>query len=155
MRGADGTAPWSCPALLRTFDHVGELLLSRYVGLTTLSCCSHPPEVSKPKYTMVYRMETLSAKVPPDVKERIDAYAEARGLNQSQAIRRLVTDGLDADDRPNGMVVTKPAAVTLVGWYMIALAINVEPVEAVAGLGALLIVPTLVYYLINKRRAED
>lgn len=44
---------------------------------------------------MVYRMETLSTKVPPSMKERIEDHAERIGETRSTAIRELLQTGLD------------------------------------------------------------
>ncbi|MCU4744804.1 hypothetical protein OB960_25945, partial [Halobacteria archaeon AArc-xg1-1] len=60
-------------------------------------------------------METLSAKVPKDLLQEIENYQNEYELNRSQAVRRLVEDGLEHEEQPNGIVVTKPAAVALIG----------------------------------------
>ena len=46
---------------------------------------------------MVYRMETLSAKLPDHLAQEVENYQEAHGLNRSQAMRRLIEDGLEAE----------------------------------------------------------
>lgn len=43
-------------------------------------------------------METVSARVPDDLADRIEEYAEERGISTSEAVRRLLSDGLDDDD---------------------------------------------------------
>ena len=42
-------------------------------------------------------METVSARVPDDLAERIEKYADERNISQSEAVRRLLADGLDND----------------------------------------------------------
>lgn len=52
-------------------------------------------------FTIAYyrkRMETVSVRLPEDVAERVDQYAEERGISTSEAVRRLITSGL-ADER--------------------------------------------------------
>ncbi len=43
-------------------------------------------------------METVSARVPTDLAERVEQFASEKGVSQSEAVRRLLTDGLDDDD---------------------------------------------------------
>ena len=43
-------------------------------------------------------METLSARVPDDVAEQVEQYAAERGISTSEAVRRLLVDGLEQDD---------------------------------------------------------
>jgi len=101
-------------------------------------------------------METVSAKVPDDLAEEIEDYRERYGLNRSQAVRRLVEDGLEADRLRDDLeerrqhaertiAVTKPAAVSLIGWFMIAFSITAEPAARLAAAGALVIVGSAVY----------
>jgi hypothetical protein len=39
---------------------------------------------------------TLSARVPEDVEERFEEYRQSRGMNKTNAVRRLLEEGLDA-----------------------------------------------------------
>ncbi len=95
---------------------------------------------------MVYRMETLSTKVPADLSERIEEYREEHDLNRSQAIRRLLEDGLEYDEQPQGIVVTKPAAVALIGWFLISVDwITVAPGQPVGWIGVALLATAAVY----------
>lgn len=43
-------------------------------------------------------MDTLSVRLPDDVSERVDAYAEERGISKSEAARRLIMSGLSEDE---------------------------------------------------------
>jgi hypothetical protein len=40
----------------------------------------------------------IAFRVPPDIKEQFDEYADSRGLNKSDAGRRLLERGLQAED---------------------------------------------------------
>lgn len=101
---------------------------------------------------MVNRMETVAAKLPPDLAEQVEEYREEHGLNKSQAFRRLVEDGLEHEDQPQGIVVTKPAAVSLIGWFLIAVDwITVAPGQPVGWLGVLLLVTSAVYAVVRGR----
>ena len=97
-------------------------------------------------------METLSTKVPNDLSEQIEEYREEHDLNRSQAIRRLLEDGLDHEEQPQGIVVTKPAAVSLIGWFLIAVDwITVAPGQPVGWLGVALLVGSFVYAAVRGR----
>lgn len=95
---------------------------------------------------MVNRMETVAAKLPPDLAEQVEEYREEHGLNKSQAFRRLVEDGLEHEEQPQGIVVTKPAALALIGWFLIAADwITVAPGQPVGWLGVASFVIAAVY----------
>ena len=97
-------------------------------------------------------METLSTKVPNDLSEEIEQYREEYDLNRSQAIRRLLEDGLEHEEQPQGIVITKPAAVALIGWFLIAVDwITVAPNQPVGWLGVALLVTAGVYAGIQGR----
>ena len=75
-------------------------------------------------------METVASKVPPELAQRIEAYQEEHGLNKSQAVRQLVEDGFRADRLEDDLEerrqyaersisFTKPAVVSLIGWFLI------------------------------------
>ena len=104
---------------------------------------------------MVNRMETVAAKLPPDLIEQIEDYREEHGLNRSQAIRRLVEDGLDHEEQPQGIVVTKPAALSLIGWFLITMDwITVAPGQPVGWIGVALIVATFAYSFLQNRLSQ-
>lgn len=42
-------------------------------------------------------METVSVKVPNDIKKMLDQYCEENDISQSEAVRRLLLDGLRDD----------------------------------------------------------
>lgn len=48
-------------------------------------------------YTIAY-METVSARVPEDVAEQIEGYADERDISKSEAVRRLIEAGLSEDE---------------------------------------------------------
>lgn len=91
-------------------------------------------------------METVAAKLPPDLAEQVEQYREDHGLNKSQAFRRLVEDGLEHEEQPQGIVVTKPAAIALIGWFLIAVDwITVAPGQPVGWVGVALLLAAVVY----------
>lgn len=80
----------------------------------------------------VYRMETLSTKVPPSMKERIEDYAEEIGETRSTAIRELLQEGLDTEATDT----TAPPwfLVQLLGWVMFSGAFfDAQPIVGYAG----------------------
>lgn len=42
-------------------------------------------------------MKTVSVRLPEDVAARVDQYADERGVSRSEAVRRLIGSGLEAD----------------------------------------------------------
>lgn len=42
-------------------------------------------------------MESVSARVPDDIAEQVERYAEERGISTSEAVRRLLVDGLQEE----------------------------------------------------------
>lgn len=48
--------------------------------------------------------KTLSGRVPPDTEERFQQYRERRGLNQTDAMRRLLDEGLDAVEEEQRLI---------------------------------------------------
>jgi hypothetical protein len=78
---------------------------------------------------------TLSAKVEQPLADRVEEYAEEHGLKRSPAIRDLLTAGLDAEDRPEGFYVTRPALISMFGWPFIAAAFaDADPILGYLGL---------------------
>lgn len=69
-------------------------------------------------------METIAAKVPKDMAEEIEEYRAEHDLNTSQAMRRLVEDGIDAQepDRtiPASYVLLLTGAVLFTAEYVTA-----------------------------------
>lgn len=43
-------------------------------------------------------MQTVSAKVPDDVAEKVEQYQNQQGISKSEAVRRLLVAGLADDD---------------------------------------------------------
>lgn len=43
-------------------------------------------------------MDTLSLRIPEDVSDRVEAFAEEKGISQSEAGRRLIVSGLTEDE---------------------------------------------------------
>lgn len=80
-------------------------------------------------------METLSTKVPPSMKDRIEDYAETIGETRSTAIRELLGAGLDAE---TGATDTAPPwyIAQLLGWVLFAAAfVDVPQFLGIAGAG--------------------
>ena len=59
------------------------------------------------------------------------------------------------DHAERTIALTKPAAVTLIGWFMIGLAIDTDPTELMVGLGALFILIPTVYSLIKRQQSGN
>lgn len=57
-------------------------------------------------------METLSTKVHTDTKEAVEAYRAEHEISRSEAIRRLITNSLENEDRPDHTV----SFATLLMW---------------------------------------
>lgn len=75
--------------------------------------------------------------------ERIDEHAEDIGETRSVAARKLLADGLDADERP-GFQMTLPAYFAMMGLMMVSAAyFEAEPITGHAGLAIVLAVPVL------------
>jgi len=112
---------------------------------------------------MVNRMETLAAKVPPDLSDRIEEYRERHGLNKSQAIRRLIEDGFESDELQQELEerrrhdertisITKPAAVSIVGWFLVAMDwLTVAEGQPVGWFGLAVILAAIGYGLVARR----
>ncbi len=43
-------------------------------------------------------METVSARIPDDLAADLERYQDEHGVSQSEAVRRLLGDGLETDD---------------------------------------------------------
>ena len=86
-------------------------------------------------------METLSTKVPPSMKKRIEQYAESIGETRSTAIRELLQTGLDADDDTTD---TAPPwyIAQLLGWVLFAAAF-VDVPQQIGYLGAAIVLATI------------
>lgn len=98
-------------------------------------------------------METVAAKVPPDLAEQVEEYREEHGLNKSQAMRRLIEDGLEQEERPEGLLITKPAALALIGWFLVFIdwvTVTVPPGQPVGELGVLALAAAGVYVVARR-----
>lgn len=71
--------------------------------------------------------KTLTTRLDPDTKQRIEKYADEHGIGQTEAARRLIRGGLGAkaDDTPNplariarGQVFVPSVLVAVIGWLM-------------------------------------
>ena len=94
----------------------------------------------------------VGAKVPPRLKDEIDEYKDQQEhTNRSDAIRELVEYGLEYEERPNGIVLTKPAALALIGWWLISIAWLQPQVDLIGPLGVATIVAAAVYAFLRGR----
>ena len=50
-------------------------------------------------YTIVYPMETVSTKAPNDVANEVERLADEENITQSEAIRRLLRKGIEAEEK--------------------------------------------------------
>lgn len=50
-------------------------------------------------------MDTVAVKLPEELRDRIDSYADEHDLNRSQAMRHLLRDGLDAREQTPPIVL--------------------------------------------------
>lgn len=48
---------------------------------------------------MIIEMETVSTKVQPDVVEHIEEYQQKNNISKSEAVRRLIQNGLEAEEQ--------------------------------------------------------
>lgn len=84
-------------------------------------------------------METLSSKVPEATLDRIEEYADTHDLNRSQAARKLIETGLDAEQSPDRL--TLPTVLAGVGLFLYLGANADITINATAGsFGAVLVV---------------
>ena len=91
-------------------------------------------------------MKTVSAKVPEQLADRVDDYAEDHDLNRSQAVRSLVEEGLEAETTPDTISLpTVLAAVGLFLWFAAFTEISASPTAGAAG-GVLVLVALLTQY---------
>lgn len=61
-------------------------------------------------------MNTASTKVPDELADRIDEYADDHGLTRSKAIRDLTESGLKAEETPDH--ISTPTAFGAVGLFL-------------------------------------
>ena len=50
-------------------------------------------------YTIVYPMETVSTKAPSDIAKEVERLADEENITQSEAIRRLLRKGIEAEKK--------------------------------------------------------
>lgn len=123
---------------------------------------------------MASAKKTVSAKASKNLRDRIKNYQQENNFeNKTDAVRELWREGLEAEEvrKENAglrqeleerrehaertIALTKPAAVTLIGWFMIALAIDTDPTELMVGLGAVFILIPTVYSLIKRQQSGN
>lgn len=107
-------------------------------------------------------METLSAKVPEDLIQRIEKYQNEYDLNRSQATRRLIEEGFEADrlradlekrrERDERTITfTKPAVAALLGWVLIVADWVTVPTAPVGLIGVAIIVAAVGYSIYTRK----
>ena len=87
---------------------------------------------------------TIGADVSEDLKREVDEHRE-EGESRSAAVRRLVRDGLDVDDRPPGFHISYPVAISLLGWWLITATFFEAQTTATGWLGVALVAASLLY----------
>jgi hypothetical protein len=93
--------------------------------------------------------ETISSKMPTELIERIEE-AQEEGESRSATVRRLVRDGIEAQGSPDGYTITRPTAISLIGWFVIFPAFgNVD--QSIGYLGIALVIGGLIYAVIADR----
>jgi hypothetical protein len=70
------------------------------VARWVLSSLGQHPSILYRRIQYVYPVKTLSTKVPTELLDRIDSYADDIGETRSLAARRLLRAGLDAETEP-------------------------------------------------------
>ena len=84
----------------------------------------------------------ISSDVPEELAERVDEESEA-DESRSATVRRLIRTGLSHQDQ-NGIHLTYPAAIGLIGWaFVIAAFMDTTPTAGYAGIVILTI--TILY----------
>jgi hypothetical protein len=82
---------------------------------------------------------TISAKLPEDLIEEIEEYQED-DESRSAAVRRLVRAGLEAEDEPDGIVMTYPVFASFLGWFaVVGGGMEANPQVMYAGLAVVVI----------------
>lgn len=85
-------------------------------------------------------METLSTKVPPSMKDRIEEYAEEIEETRSTAIRELLKAGLESEGSDQSARYPPVFLITLLGWVMFAGAFfDAQPIVGYAGAALVLV----------------
>ena len=83
-------------------------------------------------------METLSTKVPPSLKEKIEDYAEEIGETRSTAVRELLQEGLEAETKDTN--APSWFLAQLLGWVMFSGAFfDADPIVGYAGAAVVLL----------------
>jgi len=108
-------------------------------------------------------METLSAKVPEDLIQRIENYQNEYDLNRSQATRRLIEEGFEADrlrddleerrERDERTITfTKPTVAALLGWVLIVADWVTVPTAPVGLIGVAIIISAAVFAVVQRNQ---
>jgi broad specificity phosphatase PhoE len=95
----------------------------------------------------------ITANVSDDVAERIEEQREGKGdekESRSAAVDRLIRAGLDQREREGGVYVTHGAAITFLGWLLVAGAFF-EVERSVGTLGFGIIAVGIVYSIADRR----
>jgi hypothetical protein len=85
----------------------------------------------------------ISADVTEELRDRVDEFREGEGddrESRSSTVKRLVRAGIEAKEGPGGILVTYPALVTFVGWFLVAGAfVEVSDTIGFLGFGIILL----------------
>jgi hypothetical protein len=76
-------------------------------------------------------MKPASTKVPDELADRIDEYADRHNLTRSKAIRDLSESGLEAEETPDH--ISTPTAFGTVGLFLFLGAYAEVSIEPIAG----------------------
>jgi hypothetical protein len=91
-------------------------------------------------------MKPASTKVPDELADRIDEYADRHNLTRSKAIRDLTEAGLEAEETPDH--VSLPTVIAGIGLFFFLGAyaeVSIEPFAGNVG-GLLVLVALLIQY---------
>ncbi|MBP2252928.1 hypothetical protein J2754_003291 [Halarchaeum solikamskense] len=90
-------------------------------------------------------MKTVASKLPEQLADRVDDFADDRDLNRSQAIRTLLEHGLDAQNHRE-----TPAYVIALGTlglvYLVGSLVTIRPTEIAAPAGAICLLAALLLW---------
>lgn len=77
-------------------------------------------------------MEPVPTKLPKDLKDQLENYADARDITRSKAVRDLLYESLDEETSEYGRPIRDMAHAALVGAFTVFLALTFPPQEAIA-----------------------